>query len=207
MKKLSNFLVLGFLITLLGIAPSSAHTSLVTSSPKIDSKLPIAPQAISLQFDEDLLVLGDNETNRISVVDIANHEYVAKATKVLGSIATAELNTHEMRPGLYTVRYRIVSGDGHVVSSSYQFEVQGAQNQSSNSGNTPSKTPSVTQAPIVKATSEDTSSPEVTASNLAINRHDGNHQTFFHRHASHIAYLAFGLFAILFWVLLKKFKN
>ena len=56
MKKLFNLLVLGFLITLLGIAPSSAHTSLVASTPKIDSKLPTAPQAISLQFDEDLLV-------------------------------------------------------------------------------------------------------------------------------------------------------
>ena len=109
MKKLPYLLFLGFLSTILGIAPSSAHTSLVTSTPKINSKLSTSPQVISLQFDEDLLVLGDNETNRISVTDISKHEYVARATKVLGSIASAELNSNEMHPGLYTVSYRVVS--------------------------------------------------------------------------------------------------
>lgn len=206
-KKLSNVLVLGFLITILGIAPSSAHTSLVASTPKIDSKLPTAPQAISLQFDEDLLVLGDNETNRISVIDIAKHEYVAKATKVVGSVASAELNSNEMRPGLYTVSYRVVSGDGHVVSGNYQFELQGAENKSSNSGNTPSKSPSISRSPKVGTPPANISAPEVTTSKLTPSGHDGSHQTFFHQHASHIAYVAIGLFAILIWVLLRKFRN
>jgi methionine-rich copper-binding protein CopC len=206
-KKLSNFLILGFLITLLGIAPSSAHTSLVASTPKIDSKLPTAPQAISLQFDEDLLVLGDNETNRISVVDIAKHEYVARATRVIGSIASAELNSNEMRPGLYTVSYRVVSGDGHVVTSSYQFEVQGNENESIKTGAVPSMIRTTTQSPKINTTSDGTSSPESRDSVSKSSGHDGSHQTFFHQHASHIAYVAIGLLTILIWVLLRKFRN
>jgi len=206
-KKLPYLLFLGFLSTILGIAPSSAHTSLVTSTPKINSKLSTSPQVISLQFDEDLLVLGDNETNRISVTDISKHEYVATATKVLGSIASAELNSNEMHPGLYTVSYRVVSGDGHVVSGNYQFELQGADNLSSNSGNTPSKTPSISQSPTVGTPPGSISAPEVTTSNSAPSGHDGIHQTFFQQHSSHIAYVAIGLITILMWVLLRKFRN
>jgi copper resistance protein C len=45
-------------------------------------------------------------------------------TKVLNNVVSRSMNSSEL-PGKYSVTYRVVSEDGHVVSATYQFTLQG----------------------------------------------------------------------------------
>ena len=100
--------------------PVSAHTSLVSANPAEKSIVAEAPLAISLMFNEDLLLLGDKNPNRVDVVDEAGIKVSGEAT-VNGPIISAPLSIEN--PGRYNVSYRVASGDGHIVTGEYHFTV------------------------------------------------------------------------------------
>ncbi len=102
------------------IPPASAHTSLVSANPAEKSIVAEAPLAISLMFNEDLLLLGDKNPNQIDVVDEAGMKVSGEAT-VNGPIISAPLSIEN--PGRYNVSYRVASGDGHIVTGEYHFTV------------------------------------------------------------------------------------
>jgi len=102
------------------IPPVSAHTSLVSANPAEKSIVAEAPLAISLMFNEDLLLLGDKNPNQIDVVDEAGMKVSGEAT-VNGPIISAPLSIEN--PGRYNVSYRVASGDGHIVTGEYHFTV------------------------------------------------------------------------------------
>ena len=102
------------------IPPVSAHTSLVSANPAEKSIVAEAPLAISLMFNEDLLLLGDKNPNRVDVVDEAGIKVSGEAT-VNGPIISAPLSIEN--PGRYNVSYRVASGDGHIVTGEYHFTV------------------------------------------------------------------------------------
>ncbi len=102
------------------IPPVSAHTSLVSANPAEKSIVAEAPLAISLMFNEDLLLLGDKNPNQVDVVDEAGMKVSGEAT-VNGPIISAPLSIEN--PGRYNVSYRVASGDGHIVSGEYHFTV------------------------------------------------------------------------------------
>jgi methionine-rich copper-binding protein CopC len=111
----------------LSFSAASAHNSLNSSTPKAGSELSIVPIKITLQFDEELLVLGGSETNRISVTNDKKEEFVVGQTTVNGSVATAQLDSPSMKNGSYLVSYRVVASDGHVFVDKYSFEISGRQ--------------------------------------------------------------------------------
>ena len=102
------------------IPPVSAHTSLVSANPAEKSIVAEAPLAISLMFNEDLLLLGDKNPNRVDVVDEAGIKVSGEAT-VNGPIISAPLTIEN--PGRYNVSYRVASADGHLVTGEYHFTV------------------------------------------------------------------------------------
>ncbi len=102
------------------IPPVSAHTSLVSANPAEKSIVAEAPLAISLMFNEDLLLLGDKNPNQVEVVDEAGIKVSGEAT-VNGPIISAPLAIES--PGRYNVSYRVASGDGHIVTGGYDFTV------------------------------------------------------------------------------------
>ena len=102
------------------IPPASAHTSLVSANPAEKSIVAEAPLAISLMFNEDLLLLGDKNPNQVDVVDEAGMKVSGEAT-VNGPIISAPLSIEN--PGRYNVSYRVASADGHIVTGDYHFTV------------------------------------------------------------------------------------
>lgn len=102
------------------IPPASAHTSLVSANPAEKSIVAEAPLAISLMFNEDLLLLGDKNPNQVDVVDEAGIKVSGEAT-VNGPIISAPLTIEN--PGRYNVSYRVASADGHIVTGEYHFTV------------------------------------------------------------------------------------
>jgi methionine-rich copper-binding protein CopC len=114
-------LFLALFLILLPLSPSYSHSSLVSASPRSGSILVDFPMEIVLDFNEELLVIGKDDPNSIEVFD-ASGELVSGESKVSGARISAGLSINGN--GSYSVKYRVVSKDGHVIDDSYGFEVQ-----------------------------------------------------------------------------------
>ncbi len=109
--------VIGSAFMLLGFATAaSAHSDLEASTPKANSKIDTSPTSVSLTFNEDIGAKG----NGVVVTNAAGDRFDTGAIVIDGSNAKQSIKKLNA-PGRYTVRYRIVSADGHVVSSKYTF--------------------------------------------------------------------------------------
>ncbi|ANN15078.1 hypothetical protein SD37_04985 [Amycolatopsis orientalis] len=112
------FLAALVLFTTLAVAqPAMAHSVLVSSDPAKDSSIASPPAAVTLVFNEPL----DRGFTELTVLgpDGSSH-WEGGAPVVAGEKLSASL-----RPlgaaGIYTVKYRVVSADGHPVSGSVPF--------------------------------------------------------------------------------------
>ncbi|HNH97260.1 MAG TPA: copper resistance protein CopC, partial [Microthrixaceae bacterium] len=98
---------------------ASAHASLVSSTPGNDEVVEQAPREVVLTFDDGVNV----DDGGVRVLDPAGED-VAE-----GSPSTTADGTEVRQPvasgpeGTYTVSYRALSDDGHVISGSYVFHV------------------------------------------------------------------------------------
>ncbi len=101
--------------------PVNAHSSLVSATPAENAVLSEFPTEIVLEFNENLLQLGDANPNKVEVRNSMG-DLLSSATVVNGSKISAPLQITGNDE--YEVSYRIVSGDGHVVEDSYKFKVE-----------------------------------------------------------------------------------
>ncbi len=101
--------------------PVNAHSSLVSATPAENAVLSEFPTEIVLEFNENLLQLGDANPNKVEVRNSMG-DLLSSATVVNGSKISAPLQI--IGNDEYEVSYRIVSGDGHVVEDSYKFKVE-----------------------------------------------------------------------------------
>jgi hypothetical protein len=89
---------------------------------------------VTLVFDDDIQVIEGTSANLIQVTNDRGDHFEQGQTQVQGAMVNISLLP--IPPGLYTVAYRVVSADGHPVSSEYSFEV--ASNPvASDNGNQP----------------------------------------------------------------------
>ena len=117
MKRL---LALTFLLVMYAL-PAGAHSALVSSVPAADATVVDFPMEVVLNFNEELMIVGDQNPNKVEVFD-SNGALVSGGTVVKGaSIATPVGITGN---GAFSVKYRVVSKDGHVVEGSYSFNVE-----------------------------------------------------------------------------------
>jgi copper transport protein len=105
------------LIIGLGLATlCDAHTHLKDSQPADGSVVMVAPDNIVLRF---------SEAARITA--LALHK-VGEAERKLGPLPTAAAQEvtvplSKLGPGKYVVTYRVVSGDGHIMSGEFHFTI------------------------------------------------------------------------------------
>jgi methionine-rich copper-binding protein CopC len=97
-----------------------AHASLVSSVPAARATVSASPPRLILTFSERL----EPAYARVSVwnaagaqVDLRDGALDRDNSKVLG------VSLPPLVPGRYTVRYRVLSVDGHVVEASFAFAV------------------------------------------------------------------------------------
>ena len=117
MKKL-----LVLLLSLFFLAPASAHTSLVSATPESGAILSEVPAEVRLKFNESLLLIDSKNPNRIEVINVVG-QVVSGMTIVEGPEIYTALDLSFEPSGEYTVKYRVVSADGHPVEGEYQFTV------------------------------------------------------------------------------------
>jgi copper resistance protein C len=97
-----------------------AHSVLVRSQPERRATLTRAPEEVRLWFSERI----EPAYARVSVWDAGGKQVDARDAAVDPADATTlAVRTPGLRAGRYTVRYRVLSVDGHVVESSFSFTI------------------------------------------------------------------------------------
>ena len=103
------------------IAP--AHSLLVRSEPGRNATVAHAPERVKLWFGERI----EPAYAKLSVWSEAGKQVDAEdATVAPDDPALLSVSTPGLGPGRYTVRFRVLSVDGHVVESSFAFTVKAA---------------------------------------------------------------------------------
>jgi copper transport protein len=100
-------------------AAASAHASLVKESPSFAQRLERSPTVVRLEFDQSVEALG----NAIHVFN-AHGRLLSGATHSSANKLTIAAPVKRLLRGGYTVRWRVVSADSHVVSGVYTFGVR-----------------------------------------------------------------------------------
>jgi copper resistance protein C len=152
----AGLLSLGVLsAVLLQATPATAHSELLETSPASGAVLDAVPREVQLTFGEDVQSQGSG----IVVKGPSGQRYDDATTFTVDrNVASVELRTDDgsYGDGQYTVSYRVVSADGHIVSGSYGFRLKSvaASDQS-----TPARTPTLDASPAAGTSeSEDSGS-------------------------------------------------
>jgi methionine-rich copper-binding protein CopC len=99
-----------------------AHGEMVQAFPAADSNVPTAPAEVSIEFDGKLQIIGGANVNSIEVTDSQGQIISSPTAVVEGNKISTKLQLTDIT-GLVSVRYRIVSEDGHPVEGDYSFTV------------------------------------------------------------------------------------
>lgn len=100
---------------------ASAHTSVTRTTPEYKSTLTEMPEVISIEFTDDLMVLGNKKINTIEIKDPENKILSNLTLSAQGKMLSAEIPAGNYRDGTYLITYRVVSADGHPISGSYEI--------------------------------------------------------------------------------------
>jgi len=121
MTRLRRLAVAAIAGALLAPAVAWAHAEMVKSVPARRSATTTAPPRVRLAFNERV----EAKFSRVSVWD-------AKGTQV--DLKDVEVDPEDpkqltvglpaLEPGTYTVRFRVLSVDGHVVESQFPFSIR-----------------------------------------------------------------------------------
>ena len=107
------------LVTLAFPAAASAHATLGRTAPQYGSRVDSSPKVVRLSFDQSVDALPD----AIRVYD-AKGRLLSGATRSSADHRTIAAPVSRLARGGYTVRWRAVSADGHVVSGVFTFGVR-----------------------------------------------------------------------------------
>ena len=123
--KLRNSILVSVLIfiPILNSPAAQAHAALESTMPAKGAIVSKTTSQVSMLFGEDILVIKGKNPNSISVTDSKGKKVSTGVAVVSGTKISNALKS-PLAAGKYTVKYRVVSADGHVVSGSYTFTVK-----------------------------------------------------------------------------------
>ncbi len=110
-------------MALISAVPSaSAHSMLVKAEPPRRAVLAKAPVHVRLWFNEEI----EGDYASLVVLDAEKHPVTeAKPRLAQDDPKSIVLPLPELADGKYSVKFRVLSVDGHVVESSFDFTVKG----------------------------------------------------------------------------------
>lgn len=120
-KSVSIILCLFILVLSMQVNTAWAHATLVKSEPPRRASLSESPKQVQLWFNEEI----EASYASVEVLDSDNTIVsVEKPKAVENDLKSVELALPELNPGRYKVQFRVLSVDGHVVESSYDFRIK-----------------------------------------------------------------------------------
>lgn len=126
-NPLSLVLRLGFIafliaaMSVVSFTPASAHDQLVSSNPEDGATLDKQPEWIEMTFSGDVQEVGSEVKVEVGKEDVSAGEITASGTKL--SVALPD----NLKPGEYTVVWRVVSADGHPISGEFGFTIKDSE--------------------------------------------------------------------------------
>jgi len=149
MVRRFTLLLLALFVALhLGSAPAGAHNSLSGSTPADGVTLDRLPSEITLTFTKDVpldtmtVTVTDPSARRTSITDF-RHGSSKKVVLVPVSLSTA---------GLHSLRWRLVSADGHAISGRVEFTIApAAVTTTTRASTSPASTSPASSAPASAA--------------------------------------------------------
>lgn len=124
-RRLAGTLILALALCLPG-APALAHAMLIKAEPPRRAALTTPPPQVRLWFNEEvekdyasLAILGADKT---PITEVKPHIAADDPKAIV-------LPLPALAAGKYTVKFRVLSVDGHVVDSSYDFTVKSKAQQ------------------------------------------------------------------------------
>lgn len=139
-------LVLGAGLTLAVASPAQAHDELVSSYPEAGSAVPGSPAEITLSFSGELI--AGMQSAAVEVIGPDGQNIATDAPAEDGTSITQHL-TPDPPAGMFTVRWKVVSSDGHPISGEYTYTVEATGTAPSIPTATPSAAP---QTPVPSST-------------------------------------------------------
>ena len=125
MRKFTSSLLTILIATSLALIPSwaEAHGQFVSSNPKAGSTLSKMPKLVWVEFDGDLITIADKQTNFLTVKNSKGRELSDGKAFVSGTRVSVNIKDRSAT-GKIKVSWRVVSEDGHPVSSFLTFTVR-----------------------------------------------------------------------------------
>lgn len=122
MKKLVSAL-LAFGVAISAAPSASAHASYSDSNPKARSVITKLPKFLWVEFDGNLITIADKQTNFLTVKNSKGKELSDGKAFVGGARISVNIKDRSAT-GTIKVSWRVVSEDGHPVSSFLTFTVR-----------------------------------------------------------------------------------
>ena len=116
----SKLIALGLALIALAPALVDAHAALVKSSPARRATLGQAPPRVDLTFSERL----EPAYSTVAVLDAKGQQVdLRDAALTPGDSRRLAVSLPALPAGTYTVKFRVLSVDGHVVESDFPFTI------------------------------------------------------------------------------------
>ena len=125
MRKFTLSLLALLLTVHLCLAPNYAlaHGEFVSSNPKANSVVKTIPKSVWVKFDGNLITIADKQTNFLTVKNSKGKELSDGKAYVGGARVSVNIKDRSAT-GTIKVSWRVVSEDGHPVSSFLTFTVK-----------------------------------------------------------------------------------
>ena len=125
MRKFTSSLLTILIATSLALIPSwaEAHGQFVSSNPKTGSTLSKLPKLVWVEFDGNLITIADKQTNFLTVKNSKGRELSDGKAFVGGARVSVNIEDRSAT-GKIKVSWRVVSEDGHPVTSFLTFTVK-----------------------------------------------------------------------------------
>ena len=119
MRKLVSLFLVSCL-SVLAIPSSSAHVTIVDSFPKQFANVNPIPTEVWIEFSGKLQTLDGQAVNSLEVVDSTGYAMSDEEPMISGGRISTKISD-QSAPGVFTVTYRVVGDDGHVIEGDYTF--------------------------------------------------------------------------------------
>jgi len=119
MRKLVSLALISFL-SVLAIPNSSAHVTIVSSFPERFANVNPIPREVWIEFSGELQTLDGEAVNSLEVVDSTGIAVNYEDPIISGGRITTKVSG-QSAAGVFTVKYRVVGDDGHVIEGDYTF--------------------------------------------------------------------------------------
>jgi copper resistance protein C len=101
--------------------PVFSHAIMVKSQPVVDSTIAASPKQVDVWFNDKV----GSEYKALAVIDSAGKRVDNKdAAQETFDQSHLYVTIPQLLPGIYTVRYRVVSLDTHIVTGKFKFTIK-----------------------------------------------------------------------------------